>query len=139
MNNYSHNYYYSEYYPGVILYDRNLNRTYLYYFADTNNISINPLLYEDRIDAYDVENEFYVTNFSGAGSVTPSGMNPYGMLRVVPVSLDATYNESFTGLTMTLRVYDVAHEVAGEGERIVDTWILTMQSTDMAQSNLNID
>ena len=139
MNNYSHNYYYSEYYPGVILYDRNLNRTYLYYFADTNNISINPLLYEDKIDAYDVENEFYVTNFSGAGSVTPSGMNPYGMLRVVPVSLNATYDESFTGLTMTLRVYDVAHEVVGEGKRLVATWVLTMQSQHMSQPVQSID
>lgn len=115
-NNYKHNYYSEEIYPGMLLYDRNLDKKRVVKFKNANqtHIKISVEDYKDCVYAIREEEDQYKYYYPYSKTITAKKKERfYGLLRVNPfIMVDYTINDNqFIFFNLSFTVYDRAYEV----------------------------
>lgn len=122
-NNYKHNYYSKEVYPGFIFYDRNKEESkflplYINSSRDLFEIDAAAALSADgaRLGTLK-ENEMTYEYLSPATSAAYQTEPYYVLLRTVPTAFDVTYDSDNTKIvinSLSFEVYDVASQIYGD-------------------------
>lgn len=130
-NNYEHNYYETEYYPGIFLYDRNINKTRALRLEYSNNnpVIINAQVFGNSIGLLSKDGTQYAATYSNP-PYSSEELPLYSLLRTEPLILSAVYIERFTKINFQLRIRDAATEIK-------TNQIETICSIDVENNNLS--
>lgn len=111
-NNYEHNYYETEYYPGIFLYDRNINKTRALRleYSDNSPVIINAQIFGNFIGLLSKDGTQYAATYSDPPHSSEE-LPLYSLLRTEPLILSAKYVERFTEINFQLRIRDAATEI----------------------------
>lgn len=108
-SNYEHNYYETEYYPGIFLYDRNINKTRALRlsYSDGKPVIINAKNFGDIIGLLSKDGTKYAATYNNP----PTNLETftlYSMLRTKPLELVTEYTNKFDSIVFQLQIEDVA-------------------------------